>query len=456
MKGAASLVAGGLLIAAALAAPWLGGAQTTLPHALWWLGGALAAAFFIAVFGRLAAGRPIGIPPLAGIAALFLLGCLGWWATQPEPYFATAFGASHWTFLQQRHPHSMVLLPRGERLGYFACVILGFLSAISLGRKDDFHKALALAIGCSGMAVAVYAGGLAHLGWPALSWALNDGGPERFNVCFSHHNSPPACLNLAWPLLVFGASGRFAWLCRIVPLVLVAIALPLSENDAGVLIAGGLLLGGLLWRWIALRGWLTPGRVRLVLGGVFVVILAGQGVLVSRMHKNAPDGWVSAEDSLLRSSARDAGLSALADQRGDRLVPSPRSDRPAGWLAAARMAADHPLIGAGPGAWVTRSALYSPDPLVNTFYLCRLFAHHDFLQWAAEWGGLAALAALVLFAGGLFRAAGRDAAPLGIVLALLGIALHSTVDSPLQNPALQLWTALLLGLAGSEIRKSET
>ena len=58
------------------------------------------------------------------------------------------------------------------------------------------------------------------------------------------------------------------------------------------------------------------------------------------------------------------------------------------------MAADYPLIGLGPGAWVKRSALYTRDSVVNTFYFYRQYAHHDLLQFAAEWGVLPALVAL--------------------------------------------------------------
>jgi O-antigen ligase len=121
------------------------------------------------------------------------------------------------------------------------------------------------------------------------------------------------------------------------------------------------------------------------------------------------------------------------------------------------MTADYPLVGLGPGAWVTHGVLYSNDTIVNTFYQHRQFAHHDLLQTAAEWGGLGAVAWLALWIGGFWRATRFDLqsppAEIDLVLSLLGIAVHSTVHFPLQNPALLLWAVLLLGLAWSSRRE---
>ena len=448
-----SFVAGSLLILAALAAPWLAGAQTTLPNVRWWLGGALAAAFFVVVFGRLAARRLVGISPWAGLGALFLLGCLGVWATRPEPNFSTLFGDEHWKFLNEHYPRALFQLPRLERLGFFACIILGFLAAIDLGRRETFRRQLTFAIGLSGMGVALYALGFDRLGFPALPWTLIDDGTERLNVCFAHYSGPAACLNLAWPLLAFGVVERFAWIRRVIPVLLVTAALPLWDSAAAKAIPVGLLIAGAGWRWGETRGWFTPGLLRTALGLALVAVFSWQTFSVWQMRAPSPDGWISSEKTLEDAPVFDAELRTLAEKRGDHLLPSNAPGRQSAWLCAARMAADSPLIGLGPGAWVKRSALYSRDPAVNTFSHYRQYAHHDLLQFAAEWGGLAALAALFLFAGGIWQAMQRHPADIGIVLALVGVALHSTVDFPLQNPALQIWTALLLGLTWSQVRR---
>ena len=446
-------MAGWLLVLAALAAPWIGGAQTTLPNVRWWLGGALVFAFFLDLIDRLIAGRRLAISWSVGASALFLLGCLGWWATQPEPHFSTLFGGEHWEFLKQRYPRSIFQWPRIERLGFLACIVLGFLATVDLGRREIFRRQLTLAIGVCGMVFALYALGFAWLGFPALPWVLIDGGTERFNVCFAHYSGPPAMLNLAWPLLVFGATMRPAMLRWIAVVVLATAAMPLWDSAAGKSIAAGLLAAGAGWMWAAKRGWMTPGRVCTAVAAAFLVVFAGQWFVISQTQSRTPDHWVSAANSLIHAASNDARLRELSGQRDDHLIASPASDRPVGWLSAFRMALDYPLIGPGPGAWVKRSALYTNDPFVNTFYLQRQYAHHDLLQFAAEWGGLATLAVLFLFLGGLLHGTSRNlvnpTADAGIVLALTGIALHSTVDFPLQNPALQLWTALLLGLAWS-------
>jgi hypothetical protein len=335
-------------------------------------------------------------------------------------------------------------------------LILGFLAAIHLGRREYFRRQLTLAIGLCGIAVAVYALGFAWRGWPALPWAMIDGGTERLNVCFAHYSGPPACLNLAWPLLVFGVTGRLAGMRRIVPVLIVGAALPLWNSATGKAIAVGLLVAGTIWHWGAKQGWLAPRRVCAALGTVLVAVFACQWFAIAYMQKHTPDNWISADDTLIHANTTDARLRELAGQRADRLVPSRMADRPSGWLCALRMAADYPLIGLGPGAWVKRSALYTQNSVVHTFYHYRQYAHHDLLQFAAEWGGLATLATLYLWLGGFWRAIHRNSADhsaeAGIMLALFGIALHSTVDFPLQNPALQLWTALLLGLAWSGTR----
>ena len=279
-----------------------------------------------------------------------------------------------------------------------------------------------------------------------------DGDTERWNVCFAHYSGPPACLNLAWPLLVFGASGKFARVRRIVPVTIVAAALPLWDSAAGKMIGLALLLAGAIWRWSETRGWLTPGRIGAVAGIAVLALLCGQWFTISQMRSRTPDGWISADFSLVHATADDARLRALAGQRGDHLVPSTAPVRPSGWLCALRMAADYPLIGPGPGAWVKRSALYTKDTVVSTFFHYRQYAHHDLLQFAAEWGVLAALVALHLWLGGLWKAMQRRPAEIGIVLSLVGVAFHSTVDFPLQNPALQIWTALLLGLTWSRTK----
>jgi len=102
--------------------------------------------------------------------------------------------------------------------------------------------------------------------------------------------------------------------------------------------------------------------------------------------------------------------------------------------------------------------VFSNEPTVSTFYQHRQFAHHDLLQTAAEWGIVPALLWVALWVGAFYRAIRRDPTDLremGLVLALIALALHSMLHFPLQLPLFQLWAALLLGLAWSRRPRRE-
>lgn len=450
-----------LVLAAAAATPWIGGANTSYLVEGWWLAVPLAAAFFLLVVQRVLDRTPWGLPWQAVLPVVFLLGCLAWWATKPDLDFPTAYGAEHWRFLETTFPFMIFQWPRLERLVFHAGVLLGFLAVLDLGASPEFRRHLFKTIGLSGLALALYALGIKWLHWPTLPWIHQAGDTEQFNVGFFHHSGPGACLNLAWPLLLFchATGGGSTWLTRVRSLgivLVVAAALSLWHSLSAPVIAGALLCLGAWWQIRAARAQkIPPLVVRGLIVASFLAIGSWQTWSVRRMQAQHPDGWTSAAQTQHDAPVRDAAIKAAARKRGDGLVASPAPARAAAWLTAARMASDHPLIGPGPGTWVKRVVLYSNDTIVNTFYQHRQFAHHDFLQTAAEWGGLGALAWFVLWGGALWRATSRDAnsaQEIGLVLALVGIAVHSTVHSPLQNPALLLWALLLLGLAWSTPR----
>lgn len=384
---------------------------------------------------------------------LFLLGCLGWWTTQRQPDFAADFSAYQWAFFQAQFPVRLFQLPRGEQLFFFISLLLALLAAAELGRSAKFRRYLKRCMGLSGMTLAIFALGQRWLNLPSLPWVENAGGIERFNVTFFHHSSVGACLNLAWPLLVFQGNSpvnfsKSKFVLGVGTLIVVAMASPLWHSRSTAILALILFVAGTVWRLWARRhsGWVFTAIV-----GIFVVVFAGQFATVERLRAEYPDNWFNAEITALNAPLRDTEIRARSETRGDRLVPSPAPDRPSAWLAAIRMAGDFPWIGLGPGAWLHRSALYSNDSFVNTFFQYRQFAHHDLLQTAAEWGGLCAIAWLVIWGGAFWRGAASQRH--GVVLALLGMGLHSQLHFPLQVPALQLWTAFLLGLAWSPSRR---
>lgn len=451
-----------LLLAAAAAGPWLAGANTTLPFAGWWLALPLAASFAFIVCDRIQAKAALRISWPAWAAALFLIGCLTGWLATPAPAFATAFAEEHWRFLEIKYPFVILQWPRPARLLFLASALFGFLTVIELGQEENFRRHLRATIGLTGLLLALYALGIRWLGWTTPPWIQLASDTERLNVWFFHHNGPGGCLLLAWPFLIFRKNfrpGALSWIVTIGVVLIAGVAFSLWHSTAPPVIAAGVLLLAIFWRTLAAKTDAWPWFVRSTMVALFIGIFAWQAWSMIALQRAYPDGWVSAAQTQQDAPVRDAALQTAADRRGDRLVASPAPPRPAAWLTAVRMAADYPLVGLGPGAWVTHSVLYSNDSLVNTFHQHRQFAHHDLLQTVAEWGGLGALAWLVLWLGGFWIATSRN--PTGrfgemdLVLSLLGIALHSTVHFPLQNPALLLWTVLLLGLAWSTRRVSE-
>ncbi len=446
-------VAAALVLASVFLAPWLIGAKTIFPGLGWWFGGAMGLSFLLlGASGRWARAGGFGL----WAPVVFLLACTGWWALSNAPKFATAFAAEHWIFLRERYPHAFFIWERAELLCFYAGCLCAVVSGAILGRRAGFRRAIRVTLAISAAGVALYALAMRWLGLGGLPWVLIEGGTERFNVSFSHYSGPAACLNLAWPWLLFGGwekSGGGGRALAVGATLVSGAALMIWDGAAGQVIAGGLLVAGLLWVVSPLRERLSGRLVFAVLAASMMAVLAWQTASVVRMRGQMNDGWVSAEETRLIAEERDAQLRALAAKRGDRLVASPAPDRPSGWLAGVRMARDFPLMGKGPGSWRSESALYTHDAFVNTFYLYRQFVHHDLLQWAAEWGGLAALAMVWLWGGAFWQTLRRQPekpwADAGLVLALWGVALHSTVDFPLQNPALILWAAVLLGLAWS-------
>ena len=447
-----------LLLLLAVLAPWLVGAQSRLPGIIGACSLFLVALLFLVVIQRAREHRWPLIPKPVIISVAVLLGCLAWWATQPEPPFATPFAAENYAWIQDSYPAGLLQMPRMERLVFLACLLGGFLAAVDLSHDETFRRRLCLLIGSSGLAIGVYALGIRWLGLPLVPWAVIDGGTERYDVSFFHHCGPAACLNVAWVLIFFSRpnqrqSSAFAILSSLAILVLVALAQPLWRSQSAGAVAGGIFVAGLTWTMLQRRGLVTPARVRTALALFLTSLFAWQAFWAWRSLNRFPDHWVSAAQTRMIAPIRDARIRALAMQRGDRLAFSAAPARPIAWIAAGRMAMDYPLLGLGPGSWVRIIPLYSNEPLIQTFFQHRQFAHHDLLQTAAEWGIVPALLFLGLWIGGLWRATANTDPPtaegMNVTLALVVLAVHSTLHFPLQIPALQIWAALLLAAAWS-------
>ncbi len=389
----------------------------------------------------------------------FLLLCLLVFAIRGEPQFATPFSERLYHRLEASNPAGFIALPWAQRSVFIASCLLGLLAVSRLAASETFRRSLLATIGVSGLAVAVYSLAQRFLGLPLVPWALIEGTPEWFNASFFHYSATAACINLAWPLIVFGPppkwigdknGKRLIFQTVILSLVLAAL-IPLG-SAAGLAVALGLAAVGFGWPWLFRHGLTIRRNLIAAVGGTFLVIGIWQGIEVWKVMKQFPDGWKGSAQTIQGAEMRDGRLEGLSRQRGDAIIPSDSPVRPTLWLAGLRMAADYPLLGRGPGTWANLSATYSNDPLVNTFFHARQFIHNDPLQTAAEWGWVALLGwgGLLLLAGaGSIFPIRFDLSFDGMAWAGVGVLIHSTVDFPLQCPGIQLWLVLLLGLACS-------
>lgn len=446
--------AAGLLLAVAATAPWLAGAQPVISQTGWWYVAGLAGSLGLAAVSCVLRREFLRVPRLVLWSVILLLGCLVWWAGQPEPNFPTVFSAEQWAALKMLVPGGFINVPRGLRLAMTSALLFGLLAAAHLGADPGFRKILLGLVGWMGLAVAACSLCERFLGWNHPSWVIVSDGGERFNAAFFHYSAAAACVNLAWPLLVFRSgkptnraiyrSGYWAGIVATAGLAWVAVAF--WEATSAKWVASGLMLFGGAWFLLDRFKGVGPKVVAGTVFGGFAVALLAQMFFVHALQDRRDDGWQSVAVSKFESEVLDARLKAMVAQRGDRLIPNEFGDRETAWLATLRMVADQPLLGDGPGSRAKRLRLYTNNGFVNSFYLHLQFAHHDLLQTAAEWGLVPLIGWLAIWLIAL-RACVNDAVySRGLLLALLGVAVHGLVDFPLQVPALQMWTALLLGL----------
>lgn len=444
-----------LLIVVAGTAPWFAGAQPAISRAGWWYVAGLAGSLVLVLLSCLRTRAFLRVPKAVLWAAIFLLACLAWWATQPEPNFPTSFPGQQWAALKILVPGGFIDMPRGLRLATMSSLLFGLIAAAHLGADARFRRILSSVIGWTGLSIAGFSLCQRLLQWNHPWWVTISSGQESYNAAFFHYSCAAACVNLAWPLLVFREKGtdesapdrcRY-WTGVVATAGLVPVTIALWPAEAAKSIALVLALSGCTWFLLDRYGYITPKIAAWTVIGGFTMLLLVQALLIRSLWSHHNDGWRGAEAALVQSSACDARLSALAAKRRDRLIPGQGWDRQAAWLATLRMISDHPFLGDGPGSRSKRLRLYTNDNLINSFYLHLQFAHHDLFQTAAEWGLVPLACWLTVWSSALRLCVANAANSRAILLALLGVALHGLVDFPLQVPALQMWTALLLGLA---------
>lgn len=349
-----------------------------------------------------------------------------------------------------------------------ALLLLGLVAVLLICRRLGQEDREVVLLGVVGVGLLVALAGWLGVAGRVGSWAWLGDGIWRASSTLTYPNAAAAVL-VPVALVVL---ARLVDAPASLPLALSAAGLlagaaaTLSRAAALALAVGLVVLAGLRGPRATVRAALGPCVGALVaLGGLVpsmpaagparpALALAGLGAglalaaVLARLHAVAAVAPVVG-GALLGCVA----VAVVAGGVGDaaRLVAGTRitlasPDRSAAVGAALRVAAEHPLTGAGPGQADLRWR--GADGGTRFFG----YAHNEYAQVAAELGlvGLALLALLlVAFARLLWRA--RAAGPpvavwAGVVAAAAAFAVHSGFDFVWHLPAAVLTVTLLVGL----------
>ncbi len=408
-----ALAALGLAI---LAAPWPGGAVR--PAAFYSLG-VLAA---LAALG-LSLGRPAPLPKpavpflvglLLGSAWIFLqLAPLpaGWIAlVSPQAFKLHAQTLAAGILFERGVPISLTPALTRQELVKLVTFTLALAVTAKLSAAPALRTRLAWVLFAAAGAVAAFGLGL-HLSGLAFAWLPAQHHVGKAIGPFANHNhfadfvAAPALLG---PGLLRNRSCPWR-LLAVSALVIMGLALLASGSRAGLLAAGA----GLCF-------YLFTGRSRARLGWAWLSMLALTACL-----PQLPSAWL---------------VSAREDFFAVRWPI---------WNSALLLCGDFPWTGAGAGSFAAVEPAYSILQLPVTAG----HAHCDYLEWLAEAGAPALLAAVFIFAWGLrglareFRA--WDPLARGALAGLMVLLGHALVDFSFHVPAVALAAAVLLGLAVS-------
>jgi hypothetical protein len=318
-----------------------------------------------------------------------------------------------------------------------------FLVAADTVRHLPWKRGVRVTMAVTGVSVAIY--GLVQRAFnaPSIFWLPEDTGATFFGA-YRYHANAGAFLNLVWPVLLLGTIRSFwahradfsrtAWSAGLF-LMLVGCAVNVSRAASGLTLLLLLFAGAALWPLLRRRGAYFPFW-KIVLGGTVALVFFGT-IFVDGVASETGSRW-----------------KILGHQLGDG-----NYQRFLTYEACLRTAPDAGWFGYGAG---TFSAVF-PD---HSAYLGdRLtgfwkFAHEDYLQTVIEYGYAGAFLWGALLFGSigraLFRACDRTLRTgdrldyIICVIALVGVALHSLVDFPLQIASIQLYVMIFFALAWAD------
>jgi len=412
------------------------------------------------------------------VAAAAVLALVAWPPTRDDarlPPLVAALVLAAWAVLDA------VLLGVPAAGAGPALLLLGLVAVLLVCRRLGQEDREVLLLGVVGVGLLVALAGWVGVAGRVGSWAWLGDGIWRASSTLTYPNAaaavlaPVALLVLAW---LVDAPGSLP-LALAATGLLAGVAATLSRAAALALAVGLVVLAGLRGPRRTARAALGPCVGALVaLGGLVPSMPAAQpprpalalaglcaglalAAMVARLRR-----WPAVTLVLGGALAGCLAAAIVIGGLGDaaRLVAQTRitlasPDRSGAVGAALRVAAAHPLTGAGPGQADLRSREADGG---TRFYG---YAHNEYAQVAAELGlvGLALLAVLLVALGRLLWRARAAGPPVvgwaGVVAATAAFAVHSGFDFVWHLPAVLLTVTLLAGVVlpaphGADARSS--
>lgn len=437
-RGSLRSLARWLFLATLVVAPWLYGATTaeSIEIINWVLGVTLV----LWVASLLVDRRwPLVPRALFMIAGLILL--QGWWMVanahaiydstfrsfiSVRPILPAATGSADYVL-------SFAWMQRATALLGVVCLVGDF------AQRPVWLVRLWYALAAAGGSIAALgvlqkAGGAKMIFWRPPVWPPM----ENFFATYFYHSNAGAFLNLVLPPI----AGLMLWTWArrgspwgraacLTTLLLVALAILSNTSRMAQAIGAAMVLAmaGIVAR--PARRMLAQTEKRTLGLGIIVVVIAGLAVAQAVRLDQPFRRWQQFSEQLPVSARWTANRIALSG------------------------VGDAGLFGFGPGTFRAVFPHYQQHfPELHGKWR---FLHDDYLQTVLEWGWLGSAALASLFFGGLIvgirsyrRADGwsnRQRILLwGMLVALVGVALHSFVDFPLQILSIQLFAASYLGV----------
>lgn len=443
-----------LLVALALA-PWIAGSIGESTNRIWFLAGLLGVSGAFALPGFLRDLRRGSIPKwiVGGIGMLLV--CIAFWAWRGPPAWESAFTQRQFEILGERSPTQFLPMSQQLRLAFWGAVVAGFIAATQLGKSRRWRIAMVSTLGISGMLLLGYAAGITFLQWPVPVDSLNHPHHPAVNVTFYAYFGTALTVLIAtlatgsWLAFNHG-TGSLAAIVAVAGMA----SLRLWPAESIQLLGFGALIAAVSLHNLARVVPVERLRKLTLVAAVSAApaVMAIQFVACANHLRSFPAIATSPAASRPAMPTRDEIYEQAASQRGDRLVEDPAPGRLSAWAAAAYMALDAGPIGPGPGSWSRRAAAFSNSGAVNSIPYYLGAAHHDPLQFTAEWGWLPAAFATATLILALKRQSGRTGQDLvenAVLIALLACLITSLGHWPLHIPATATWFIALLGIAAS-------